>query len=400
VQRSRKKNKKVRSIRNKHGLAGGRSESNFELTRANWDERVAGKNIFVKFFAPWCGHCKALKPDWDRLTLDFEGTLTALVAEVDCTDKGKTLCEAHGVTGFPRLMWGRADALSVYKGSRAYEDLKRFAQEHLGESCGPENLELCDDNRKEVMEDFASMSAEKRNAKARSAEKAIEKAEQSFADTQWRVLGQIDIAEEKKNKQVKAVRDQGLSEAKQVQAWNKKQPPGFWKPPSAPQHSALFVDRVVFAAAGYEVTVFECGVAIAAAILALLVFVSCLGRRAPDAGRSCVLRHILVEKEEEILRAKARLEAGAAFGEVAAECSMCNSGKEGGALGKRLQGSMQPALDEVCFSPETKLGEVVGPIKTKYGFHLVVVDAREGVSRPSTAPAVKTPASTETAKDK
>ena len=42
------------------------------------------------------------------LILKYTGTTTALVAEVDCSGKDKDVCEDHGVTGFPRLLWGKA----------------------------------------------------------------------------------------------------------------------------------------------------------------------------------------------------------------------------------------------------------------------------------------------------
>lgn len=50
-----------------------------------------------------CGHCKALKPDWDKLIADFEGSATQLVADVDCTAGGEPLCNDHGIQGFPTL---------------------------------------------------------------------------------------------------------------------------------------------------------------------------------------------------------------------------------------------------------------------------------------------------------
>ena len=40
--------------------------------------------LVVKFFAPWCGHCKKMKPDWDKLMEEYKDNEKVVVAEVDC----------------------------------------------------------------------------------------------------------------------------------------------------------------------------------------------------------------------------------------------------------------------------------------------------------------------------
>ena len=57
------------------------------LTDATFNAAVlSSKDIWmVEFYAPWCGHCKAMADDWAQLEKDFEGHGVAMVASVDCT---------------------------------------------------------------------------------------------------------------------------------------------------------------------------------------------------------------------------------------------------------------------------------------------------------------------------
>lgn len=385
-----KKRKKITSIRKKNELPQAANTGAVELTSANWEEHVADKTVFIKFFAPWCGHCKSLKPAWDRLTSDFEGTTTALVAEVDCTGKGKDLCDKYDVTGFPRLLWGKADELQKYFGGREYEEMKRFADDHLGKPCGPNNLELCSESHKKAMENYGKMSPEKRESKARNAEKAIEKANKAYDDAHWNFLAKLDTEEMKKDKQIKTIKDQGLDEAKQVQEWNRKQPEGFWKPPGsklASDDPLSFLQDIVFTLAGYHITWMTLLMSLFALICLLVTFRYILFRKSPPP--SCKLRHIVMATEEEILKAKERLASGEDFAKVAKECSTCPSHDNGGNLGHREKGSMAPSLDELCFKATTKLGTLLGPIKTKFGYHLVIIDTRKGVQEVAEEPAEK-----------
>ena len=58
---------------------------------------------FIKFYAPWCGHCQRLAPTWDELAADTTGKLN--VAKVDCTSaNGKPLCNQFEVRGYPTLL--------------------------------------------------------------------------------------------------------------------------------------------------------------------------------------------------------------------------------------------------------------------------------------------------------
>mmetsp|Transcript_125661 Transcript_125661/g.351932 ORF Transcript_125661/g.351932 Transcript_125661/m.351932 type:complete len:131 (-) Transcript_125661:295-687(-) len=106
---------------------------------------------------------------------DFKDSPTSLVADVDCTTEGKDLCEKHGIQGYPSIKYGDPAELKDYSGGRSYADLKKFASENLGPTCGPgENIELCDAETRKKIEGYVAMSVEKLEAKVQKVIKNFE----------------------------------------------------------------------------------------------------------------------------------------------------------------------------------------------------------------------------------
>ena len=86
-------------------------------------------------------------------------------------------------------------------------------------------------------------------------------------------------------------------------------------------------------------------------------------------------RHILVENEESAQDLKEQIAGGKDFGAIAAEFSSCPSGKSGGDLGSFGPGQMVKEFDTVVF--KEAIGEVHGPVKTQFGYHLIEITSRE-----------------------
>jgi len=106
---------------------------------------------------------------------EFADSPKALVADVDCTAGGKDLCDKNDVRGYPSIKYGDPGDLKDYQGGRSFEDLKKFAEENLGPTCGPgENLELCDEATKASINKYVTMSAGKLEGKIRNVQKIYE----------------------------------------------------------------------------------------------------------------------------------------------------------------------------------------------------------------------------------
>ena len=95
-----------------------------ELDERNFSDETKNGGVFVKFFAPWCGHCKKLAPIWTQLAEQMRNQLT--IAEVNCEDHG-ALCRAEDVQGYPMLFYyGDGGVKTEYTGGRKLEQLQGF----------------------------------------------------------------------------------------------------------------------------------------------------------------------------------------------------------------------------------------------------------------------------------
>ncbi|AEO66019.1 uncharacterized protein THITE_2113741 [Thermothielavioides terrestris NRRL 8126] len=89
-----------------------------QLKKDTFDDFIKTNDlVLAEFFAPWCGHCKALAPEYEEAATTLKEKNIKLV-KVDCTEE-TDLCQQHGVEGYPTLKVFRGlDNVSPYKGQR------------------------------------------------------------------------------------------------------------------------------------------------------------------------------------------------------------------------------------------------------------------------------------------
>jgi len=106
------------------------------LTNDNFDTIVnEAETILVKFYAPWCGHCKHLAPEYIKAaaTLEKEGVI---LAEVDATVETK-LADRFDVHGYPTLYVFHKGVKSEYKGPRDHMGIVKYMRAQAGPAAKP-----------------------------------------------------------------------------------------------------------------------------------------------------------------------------------------------------------------------------------------------------------------------
>lgn len=94
-----------------------------------------------------------------------------------------------------------------------------------------------------------------------------------------------------------------------------------------------------------------------------------------EKGSTVSAKHILVETEAKANEILAAIHAGEkAFEDAAKACSTCPSGAQGGGLGEFGRGQMVKEFEDAAFAAE--IGQIVGPVKTQFGYHLIKVEKK------------------------
>lgn len=162
-----------------------------------------------------------MKPAWDKLMRKYKNSTGLLVADVDCTSDGKSLCQEVGVRGYPTLKYGDPADLQDYKGGRGFEELQGFA-ESLERTCNPARTEQCSAEDQGRIAEYVSMGAERRQARIAELEAEVAQLEQDFQAKVDSINQRYKEEEKRSAEAAKAVRDSGLGHLKALRSMEQK----------------------------------------------------------------------------------------------------------------------------------------------------------------------------------
>lgn len=92
------------------------------------------KDVLIEFFAPWCGHCKALKPKYEELALKLSKEKDLVIAAIDAT--ANSYPPEFAIRGYPSIFWvpkGSKNKPQSYDGPREVQDMLEFVSKSATE---------------------------------------------------------------------------------------------------------------------------------------------------------------------------------------------------------------------------------------------------------------------------
>lgn len=102
------------------------NKEGFGTSATTFSNDVAGKKVFVLFYSENCGHCKTLKPVWDKVAESNPDTMVSF--ECSATDpETKAICKKYGINSYPTMMvLDNGVAQNTYDGDRSESSLTSF----------------------------------------------------------------------------------------------------------------------------------------------------------------------------------------------------------------------------------------------------------------------------------
>lgn len=135
------------------GSSGSGKKDVVELTDANFESMVLKSDDIwlVEFFAPWCGHCKSLEPEWARAATDLKGKVR--LGAVDATVHA-SIAQKYDVKGYPTIKYfapGAKASPTDFDGGRTANDIVQWSLNKFAEFApAPEVVELTSQKKLEA----------------------------------------------------------------------------------------------------------------------------------------------------------------------------------------------------------------------------------------------------------
>jgi len=106
-----------------------------DTTDATFDEVIKGDFVMMEFYAPWCGHCKKLEPEYEKAAAELKDI--AVLAKLDAT-KEQQAAQKFEIQGFPTIKIFRDGVVAGnYEGGRTAADIVKYVKGNVGPAVKP-----------------------------------------------------------------------------------------------------------------------------------------------------------------------------------------------------------------------------------------------------------------------